>query len=220
MGLRGRVAMLPNNDTPRGLDDQQMSDYMDRALAHMREELRLLAADHAAFRAWLIGRARIAELRAIMTKHTLTRGDVARMLGLTPRLAGRTAQLMVGRLVRAGYQRASWSLSRSRRRGGKIPDKRYRLVTTNGVLFTHRQRNDCQTRGPKWTASTPASQAAPSAPTQRIRATAPSSSPMAPSVSGIALLAATRLATALRRARLPTSAQRPSDPASAAPRGG
>jgi hypothetical protein len=39
-------------------------------------------------------------------------------------------------------------------------------------------------------------------------------------VSGIALLAATRLATALRRARLPTSAQRPSDPASAAPRGG
>jgi len=55
--------LLPNNDTPRGLDDQQMSDYMDRALAHMREELRLLAADHAAFRAWFIGQARIVVKR-------------------------------------------------------------------------------------------------------------------------------------------------------------
>lgn len=31
---------------------------------------------------------RIAELRAIMTTHSLTRGDVARMLGLTPRPGG------------------------------------------------------------------------------------------------------------------------------------
>jgi len=31
---------------------------------------------------------RIAELRAIMSAHNLTRGDVARILGLTPRPGG------------------------------------------------------------------------------------------------------------------------------------